>query len=91
MKRFLSSILLFSLLLIQVHGLEHSFSDSHDQSHNCTICKIQHDQDDVIPSAAPVSLVTRILLDENSSKLVSNFLFNSILSKNSRPRAPPLS
>ncbi|MCB9091131.1 MAG: hypothetical protein H6621_11185 [Halobacteriovoraceae bacterium] len=91
MKHLLSTFLLFTIFLIQIHGIAHFGEDNHQQTHQCSVCEIQSHTLGVHPAAPELEptpdVLYKFILFDSYQKFSPSFLsFHDI-----QPRAPPLS
>jgi hypothetical protein len=90
MKYFLSSILLISVCLVQVHSVVEIGYPDHDTNHSCIICDIHSKQLGILPELRILSLDSAIVF-ENLVLVSTNYfpadfsIINKLI-----PRAPPL-
>ena len=90
MKRYLSLIILFSIFLFQIHGINHSESDVNDIEHRCTICEIVSHQPGLRLTPVEIDLNPYLASAELYNLSKNYFIPSSVISKNLIPRAPPV-
>lgn len=88
MRRLLSFVILISILLLQLHGLTHSFADSDHKNHHCAICETQAHNPVIQPTSISIKIVESPQQEFTFVELP--LVIKTALLPSNSPRAPPI-
>jgi hypothetical protein len=89
MKQILILTILFSIFLIQIHGVAHATISGVDHQHECSLCETFSHSSDVAPVDIIVEYIPILCEELTSTKGINSFLPNRISFSKCSPRAPP--